>query len=382
MRTLILIFTLSGLLSFGQELANVPADSLETLLKTAKGTRRVKILNLLFRSYINQDPVRATGYTKEALSLAMEFEDASGIAASYNNLGVAYKNQGAFDKALENYLTAEQVYKKNGNKEGIAATHNNIGTIYSLKKDFDRAKKYFEESGKAFTELGDTVRIIGTLNNLGNVYSDMGRYSEALEYFNQSLKLAEKLKLKPIEPLINIGNMYIRLNQAGKAQEFLKKAAIQAEEKYDPLMLMTVRTSLANAGIASADFRTAEKNLLDALEVCRKLKALYMEPQILKSLAETVARQNRMNEAYNYMQAYDQAREKIFSEESSRRIAQMEMVIDIQEKEKQIEALKQEEEIRSIQLQRTQLAVTVAIISILVIALGINAFLQRKKKKR
>jgi len=382
MRTLTLIFTLSSLLSFGQELADVPADSLEQLLKTAKGNRRVKILNLLFGSYINQDPVRATGYTKEALSLAMEFEDVSGIAASYNNLGVAYKNQGAFDKALENYLTAESVYAKSGNKEGQAATHNNIGTIYSLKKDFERSKKYFEESAKAFTELGDTTRRIGTLNNLGNIYSDMGRYSEALEYFNQSLTLAEKLKLKPIDPLINIGNMYIRLNEPKKAIEFLNKAATLAEENSDPLTLMTVRTSLANAGIASSDFPGAEKNLLDALQVCRKLQALYMEPQILKSLAETFARQNRMKEAYNYMQEYDRAREKIFSEESSRRIAQMEMVIDIQEKEKQIEALKQEEELKSIELQRTRLAVTVAIISILAIALGLNAFLQNKKKKR
>jgi tetratricopeptide (TPR) repeat protein len=210
----------------------------------------------------------------------------------------------------------------------------------------------------------------------------MGRYSEALEYFNQSLTLAEKLKLKPIDPLINIGNMYIRLNEPKKAAEFLNKAAALAEENNDPLTLMTVRTSLANAGIASADFRGAEKNLLDALQVCRKLQALYMEPQILKSLAETLARQNRMKEAYNYMQEYDRAREKIFSEESSRRIAQMEMVIDIQEKEKQIEALKQEEELKSIELQRTRLAVTVAIISILAIALGINAFLQNKKKKR
>ncbi|MFZ9980654.1 MAG: tetratricopeptide repeat protein [Cyclobacteriaceae bacterium] len=382
MRTLTLIFTLSSLLSLGQELANVPADSLEQLLKTSKGTRRVKILNLLFRSYINQDPVRATGYTKEALSLAMEFEDASGIAASYNNLGVAYKNQGAFEKALENYLTADKVYEKSGNKEGRAATHNNIGTIYSLKKDFERSKKYFEESAKAFTELGDTTRMIGTLNNLGNVYSDMGRYSEALEYFNQSLTLAEKLKLKPIDPLVNIGNMYIRLNQPQKAKEYLTKAVSLAEEINDQLTLMTVRASLANAAIASADYREAEKNLLDALQVCRKLQALYMEPQILKSLAETLARQNRMSEAYQYMQNYDRAREKIFSEESSRRIAQMEMVIEIQEKEKQIEALKKEEELKSIELQRTRLAVTVAIISILAIALGINAFLQKKKKKR
>ena len=81
------------------------------------------------------------------------------------------------------------------------------------------------------------------------------------------------------------------------------------------------------------------------------------------------------------MLEYEQAREKVFSEESGRRIAQKEMVIDIQEKEKQIEALKQEELLKTIELQRTQLAVIVAVISILVIALGINAFLHRKNKK-
>src|SRR5258706_10076855 len=111
-----------------------PTDSLENLLKTAKGDQKVKTLNELFRAYINSDPVRAIGYTREALSLASEINDLKGMAASYNNLGVSYRNQGALDKALEYYLVSLKIYDNLKNTEGIATTKNNIGTIYSLKR--------------------------------------------------------------------------------------------------------------------------------------------------------------------------------------------------------------------------------------------------------
>ena len=382
MKQLIFVLVAVSWLTFGQKPIHKQADSLEQKLKTAKGISRVKILNLLFGEYINQDPVRATGYTKEALTLAMEYEDANGMAASYNNLGVTYKNHGALEKALEYYLTAESIYLKNGNKDGAAATHNNIGTIYSLKKDFERSKQFFEEALKSFVTLKDSARQVITLNNLGNVYSDLGRYNEALDLFHQSMQVSEKLNQVTIDPLLNIGNVFIRQNKPKEAIEYLNKAQTLSLSENDQLTLMSVKNSLANALLLSGELKGAEKNLLEALQICKDLESFFLEPQILKNLAETYARQNRMGDAYRMMLDYEKSREKIFSEESSRRIAQMEMVIDIHEKEKQIEDLKEDEKLKSIELQRTQLAVIVIVISILAVALGINAFIQNKKSKR
>src|SRR6478609_260212 len=169
-----------------------PLDSLNNVLKTAKGDQKVKTLNELFRYYINSDPVKAIGYTKEALTLAIEINDLKGIAASYNNRGVAYRNQGALDQALENYHHALTIYDNLKNKEGIATTKNNIGNIYSLKKDFGQSMKYFEESYALFTEIGDEEKIIGSMNNLGNLHSDLKLYEQALKYYSQAYQLAEK----------------------------------------------------------------------------------------------------------------------------------------------------------------------------------------------
>lgn len=382
MKQLTLALVAISWLTFGQNAVHLQADSLEQQLKTAKGSKRVQILNKLFGAYINQDPVKATGYTKEALTLAMEFEDANGMAASYNNLGVAYKNHGALDQALENYLTAESIYTKSGNQDGKAATHNNIGTIYSLKKDFERSKQFFEEALKSFVTLKDSSRQVVTMNNLGNVYSDLGRYTEALDLFHQSILIGDKLHLKSIDPLLNIGNVFIRQNKPKEAIEFLSKASGLAFTDNDQLTLMSIKNSLASALMLTGDNKGAEKNLLEALQICKNLESFFLEPTILKNLAEAYARQNRMGDAYKTMLEFERSREKIFSDESSRRIAQMEMVIDIHEKEKQIEDLKEDEELKSIQLQRTQLAVIVIVISILAIALGINGYIQNNKLKR
>ena len=104
-------------------------DSLENQLKTAIGADKVKVLNELFRAYINTEPVKAVGYTREALSLAEQVADEKGKAACYNNLGVAYRNQGALDVALGHYLRSLEIYTRLQHAEGIATTTHNIANL-------------------------------------------------------------------------------------------------------------------------------------------------------------------------------------------------------------------------------------------------------------
>jgi len=160
-------------------------DSLEKALETARGDLKVKTLNEFFRAYHDTDPVKAIEYTRQALSLATEIDDKKGMAASYNNLGVAYRNQGALDKSLEYFLISLQIYTKLENKEGIAATKSNIGNIYSFKKDYGQAMKYFEDSHQQFVEMGDQQKMINSMNNLGNLHSDLQLFEQALKYLSK-----------------------------------------------------------------------------------------------------------------------------------------------------------------------------------------------------
>ncbi len=356
-----------------------PVDSLEIVLKTAKGDLKVKTLNELFRAYFNSDPVKAIGYTREALSLATEIEDSKGMAASYNNLGVAYKSQGALDKALEYYLTSLNIYDKLKNKEGIANTRNNIGTIYSMKKDYGQAMKYFEDSHRIFLELGDQEKIVSSMNNLGNLHSDLQLYEQALKYYSQAFQLSEKSgKIYP-DPLNNIGNLYFRQGNYQKAVEYYERGFDLAKKENNKVSELSIIANLGEVYARAGRGKEAQQYLDQAMALSRELQAYVYEPQILKSMAANYASQNKMSEAYQTMVRYDVVKEKIYGEESSRKIAQMEMALDINEKEKEFEALKKDDEIKTLQLNNTRMIITAVVLTIVLSLAGLNLFMQKRK---
>jgi hypothetical protein len=86
-----------------------------------------------------------------------------------------------------------------------------------------------------------------------------------------------------------------------------------------------------------------------------------------------------MKEAYETMLRYDQAKEKIYGEESTRKIAQMEMALDLQEKEKEIENLKATDEIKSLQLKSSRMFIIVTVLGIIIL-IGLVNFVYTKKK--
>ena len=89
-----------------------------------------------------------------------------------------------------------------------------------------------------------------------------------------------------------------------------------------------------------------------------------------------------MKEAYEKMVEYDKARDNIYNEESTRKIAQMEMALDLQEKEKEVDGLKKEDEIKSLQLKHTRMVITSVILAIVLLVGGFNLFFSRRKPIR
>lgn len=356
-------------------------DSLVTVLDTAQGDRKVKTLNELFRAHLRSDPVKALEYTQQALRLATEIDDKRGIAASYNNLGVAYRTQGALDKALDYYMKSLKIYTELDNKEGIATNKNNIANIYSIKKDYGQAMRYLEESYTLISQIGDYNKLVGSMNNLGNLYSDIQLYEKAHKFYSESYQLSEKQGAKFADPLNNIGNIYFKQGQYQKAVEFYQKA-LEIERNNNNRL--GVLNTVANLGITYAKAkqpRPAQQYLQEAEKLSEELQAYASQPSIYKAIAENLATQGKWKEAYETQLKYDETREKIYGEESSRNIAQMEMVMDFQEKEKELEVLKREDEIKTLELRNSRLFIIMVILGVFTVLALFNLFYLDRKKK-
>jgi len=355
-------------------------DSLSKVLDTVSGSKKVKTLNELFRANLLSDPVKALGYTREALNLATEIGDKRGMAASYNNLGVAYRNQGALDKALDYYVTSLRLYNELDNKEGIATTKNNIANIYSIKKDYAQAMRYLDESYNIIIQLGDQRKIIGSMNNLGNLNSDIQLYEKAMKYFTEAYQLSEKAGEKFADPLTNIGSIYFKQGNFQRAVEYYQQALAIERANNNRLGILNIVTNLGITFTKANQSKPAQQYLEEALALSNELQAFTSLPAIYKASAENYAKQNRMKEAYETQLKYDEVREKIHGDESSRNIAQMEMVLNFQQKEKEFEMLKKEDEIKTLQLRNSRLFIVSVILGIFIILGGFNFFYINKKK--
>jgi tetratricopeptide (TPR) repeat protein len=355
------------------------ADSLENALQTAQGESKVKTLNLLFGAYHQTDPLKAIAYTREALSLATEIEDRRGMAAAYNNLGVAYRSQGAFDKSLEYFITALKIFENLNYLPGLASTKANIGSLYSMKKDHGQALKFYEESFNLFTELKDEPNLMRSYNNLGNLQSELKLYDQALKYFTQSFELSQQLGIPFADPLSNIGNIYFQQGNYQRAGEFYNKAMELQRASDDQLGLVSTLSNLGLAYLNGGRPAQGQPYLEEALRVCTQMQNFSQLPPILKALSEVYYKQGKLQQAYGIRVQYDEAKDKIYGEESSRKVAQMQMVMSFQDKERELEVLQKEDQIRDLQLKNSRFLTIASLIGLmLMMALGYAVYLVRQ----
>lgn len=377
-RLLVLLFIA---MSLEEQASGQPVDSLMAVLDTATNERKVKTLNELFRANIQSDPVKAIGYTREALNLASEINDKRGQAAAYNNLGVAYRNQGALDKALQYYITSLKIYEQLDNKEGIATTKNNIATIYSMKKDYGQAMKFLEESHNLFLQLGDQAKIIGSMNNLGNLNSDLQLYEKAMRYFSEAYQLSQKMGKPFADPVNNIGNVYFRQGNYQRAIEHYQRALEIEKESNNRLGMLNAVTNIGIAYTKAGQPKPAQEYLNQAEKLAKELRAYTGLPDIMKNNSINFYRMGKLKEAYEVLLKYDSAREKIYGEESSRSIAQMEIALELNEKEKEYEILRKQAEINALQLRNSRLFIVLSILGLLVIIAAVNFYFMNKRRE-
>ena len=355
-------------------------DSLNEVLDTAKNHSRVKTLNELFRAHLPSDPLKAIGYSREALSYATEVGDQKGLAASYNNLGVAYRTQGALDKALEYYINSLHIYESLDNKEGIATSKNNIANIYTMKRDYSQALKYLQDSHELFTEINDTLKIIGSLNNIGNLNNELLLFENALEYYTKAQELSAKIGHKYPDPLTNIGNIYFKEKNYQRAVEFYEKALVLEEEARNKEGILGIITNLAVTFTKARQPVPAQRYLDQGFQLCNEIQAFSVLPALYKAQAENYGNQGKFKDAYEVQLKYDEARERMFGEESTRAIAQMELLLSFEEKEKEFELLKKDDEVKTLELHKTRLIILIVILAVL-ISLGVLNYTYLAPKK-
>jgi len=356
-------------------------DSLENQLEVLEGKERAIALNELYKLYLNNNPIKALSYTRQALTLAEKINDSSSMASSYNNMGVVYKNQGSLDRALESYIAALQIQEENKFVDAVAYTYSNIGTVYSLKGDYEKALDYFNRANDQFKSINHNLRIIGSLNNIGNVYEAMGDYDKALDFYLQSLRLYEELEdnSKAFVPFNNIGNIYFRKGDYESAMAYYQSALDLEKFNNDKNGEANAIHNMGSLYKQQQDYEKALEYFNQALEIVQETENKRLLAIIYQSLAETYFAKGDMFMAYSFLSLHTAAKDSLFNEESSKQIANLESAYQLEKKEAEIQSLKIETQLQQLQIQNDRTIIGAAIL-ISVIGIGLMIIIYRENK--
>ncbi|MBL6445861.1 tetratricopeptide repeat protein [Fulvivirga sp. 29W222] len=379
---MIIIFSAIFLLFIQTPVSVTTIDSLEKSMESASGKQKVFLLNELYKQYVNNDAAKALSYTQKALALAEEIEDASGISSSYNNIGVVYKNRGELDKALENYILALRIQEENKFIDALAYTYSNIGTVYSLKREYDKALQYFYKANDQFESIGHKLRIVGSLNNIGNVFEAQGYYDEALEYYLRSLAIYGEIEdnSKAFVPFNNIGNIYFRKGKYEEARAYYESSLDLERLNND---LNGQANALHNIGMVEkvlGKYDGALEIFNETLSIAQETNNKRLLVIIYQSIAETYFSKGDMFLAYSFLRLHNHAKDSLYDEESSQRIAELESAYELEKKESQIQSLKMESQLQQLRIKNDKIIITSGIV-ILAIGVGLTLVILNKYKQ-
>ena len=192
--------------------------------------------------HLLSETYKSVGNDQKALEIQLKAYEQSpnhpNIAASYNNLGLAYADKGEYEQAI-NYLKQalkiyEKAYEQSPNHPNIAMSYNNLGNAYADKGEYEQAINYHQQALqiklKAYEQSPNHPDIAASYNNLGLAYSNKGEYDKAIDYHQKAVEI--KLiayEQCPNHPDIatsynNLGNAYKAKGEYEQARFYSKKA--------------------------------------------------------------------------------------------------------------------------------------------------------------
>ncbi len=254
----------------------------------------------------------ATGRYSQALAEAQAMmQDARFLgdqkieARAYQQIGLAYLNQGEYGKAIENFEAAAPLCEEIGRLDHLGLTLTNMGVAHSALGDHGRTLDLYQRAHEIAVQTGDQLGQGRALTNLGIVYKKLRDFQKASECSEQAYRIWQEIGDRRAEShtLINLGNLFRTLGELDKAQEYLEQASTLSREIKN---LQGLAIALHNLGSLHGEQRQQYTEALryedEAFAIAEQLGLKSLMAHILLNSAIFCAQLGRQPEAIKQLE--------------------------------------------------------------------------------
>ncbi len=361
-------------------------QALEILKDHPADAIKVKVLNGMCWAYFVLGEYRdALDTGKEAESLAYKIGDKKELAVAYGSIANAYLALSDFQRALDYAMKAQSASEDANYKKGLASALVSTARIQRNLQEYQKALDNFEKAIIISQELGEKESVAWILNNIGTVYWNLKQNQKALDYYFRSLKIMKETGCTVGHAFLlnNIACVYSSIGNPTRALEY-DLLSMQIYEKLGNQA--DIAYAISNLGRDYGQLGDYTKGLayLDkSLQIAQRLNIDELKKILFEEYATLHETKGDYKLALLYYKKFKESGEKILNQDKNQRIAHLQVVYDVEKKQKENQLLKNNNHIQKLELDRQKLRGNFLIlVTILVLVLALvtyNRYLIRKK---
>jgi diguanylate cyclase (GGDEF)-like protein len=300
--------------------------------------------------------------------------------------GQAFQEQGNFPAALPKFQAALDLARiVPADKVPLSMALNGLALLYTDMKEYDKGWEVQAESLAVAKRMRSRGRLAIALSTEYGLAIDSQQYGRARAAMLETLKVARQLGARPMEAatLVNLADSYLKDQDFPRAAEYAQQAVAAATAINDPANVAIARINLAQAYLGMGRMAEGRQQFEAGLAVHEKSGNL---PTLQAVLAEYGVALERAGDFKGAIAAYHRERRistELFTMQRQKAVLELQQKYDTEEKQRQIELLRQENRVKGAELDNRRLQQRVWWLLALVFALAaaIVGLLYRKVRQ-
>ncbi len=214
----------------------------------------------------------AEEYFTNALTTAKRLDDLEAVGRSSNNLGIIEYYRGRYGRAVSAYNIALAAFQQAGSRRGVAEVEHNIGLTYRDQEEFDRALDQAHRAVLAANDADDHALGALTLAVQAEIRALMGDTKLAHREIEQALSVHRDLGDEPRETvdLRILAGIMVLNDGTEEAERLLREVIDRSRREERPRIRADAQRDLAH--LLKRMDRCSE-----AMEAAREARVIYSD---------------------------------------------------------------------------------------------------------
>lgn len=366
-------------------LKNIPVDT-----DTGHLHQRAQLLWSISTNYFRplKSYEKCRQYGRESLGLYQQLQNTRGVAQSLGNIAFAHLYESHSPEATDTFLLCYRAYEQCRDTAKMTYIISTLAShLFEMPEQSDKALQYARLCVDLTTRANRPHGLCACSHLLGDLYDRMGQPDSAAFYVQNALRILENTSNIPgIVPLyLTMGRIEERKKNYAREQEWL----IKAEEAFQKHPETATTETALNYQLAMSRCLIRLGNLPKAEQYLGKIAGLIDQIQdpsyrerYFYDLSQLAELQHRPADALHYYKLHIRARDSVSNLENTRRITEIQLNHEFEQKEALAKAEQERELERRDARSQQQITVFGLLLLVLLATAGFLFYGYRQRQER